>query len=234
MTYEDELNRDGFAMIQHSINATTLTRLQQDLDHAAIDRIAKQRAGKTFGLRNLMRIVPSTRELANSAELRSIVEPILGSGARPVRAIYFDKHREANWKVAWHQDLTIAVKQKVALEGFRAWSTKAGITHVQPPVAMLEQMLTMRVHLDDTDESNGALRVLSATHLYGRLEAQQIEELKQQKKTVTCAVARGGILAMRPLLLHSSLPSINPTHRRVLHFEYAALDLPGGLEWFED
>ena len=122
---------------------------------------------------------------------------------------------------------------KIDVEGFRAWSIKAGITHVQPPVAVLEQMLTVRVHLDDTDEANGALRVLPGTHRYGRLEPDQIQYWKHRQNPVTCSVMRGGVVLMRPLLLHSSLPSLNPTHRRVLHFEYASIDLPAGLEWFE-
>ena len=72
-----------------------------------------------------------------------------------VRGIYFDKRVDANWKVAWHQDLSIAVKAKAKIEGYGPWSVKAGITHVQPPVSVLEQMLTVRLHLDDTDETNG-------------------------------------------------------------------------------
>jgi ectoine hydroxylase-related dioxygenase (phytanoyl-CoA dioxygenase family) len=229
--YSDQIERDGFAVVENVLDPQSLASLTQNLDHAGIDHLGNQRAGKAFGLRNLMRAAPFTRDLANSASLRSLVEPILGHTARIVRAIYFDKHKDANWKVAWHQDLTIAVREKIEVKGFRAWSTKAGITHVQPPDEVLQNMLTLRIHLDDTGESNGALRVLPGTHRFGRLDASQIEYWKQEQNVVTCAVTRGGILAMRPLLLHSSLPSLNPAHRRVLHFEYAAIPLPGGLEW---
>lgn len=233
MNYIHQIEQDGYAVLENSIDSDTLELLEKELQHVEIDHLASQRAGKAFGLRNLMTAAPLTRDLANSPSLRSIVEPVLGVTARVVRAIYFDKHKDANWKVAWHQDLTIAVREQRDVEGFRAWSVKAGITHVQPPVAVLEQMLTLRVHMDDANETNGALRVLPGTHRYGRLEPHQIQHFKQQQELVTCSVARGGILAMRPLLLHSSLPSLNPSHRRVLHFEYASTDLPAGLEWFE-
>lgn len=233
MSYVDNIASNGFAILENVIDDRTLEFLKQQLQRTGIDHLAPQRAGKAFGLRNLLTAVPATRELANTDCLRSIVEPILGGTARVVRAIYFDKHKDANWKVAWHQDLTIAVREKKDVEGFGAWSTKAGIIHVQPPASVLEQMLTLRIHLDDTDEANGALRVLPGTHLHGRIESLQIDRWKQQQKIVTCSLRRGGILAMRPLLLHSSLPSLNPSHRRVLHFEYAGIDLPSGLEWFE-
>ena len=224
---------EGFAIWEDYIDARTVETLLQELEHAGVDRLGSRRAGKAFGLRDLMNVVPFTRTFANSTTLLSLVEPVLGRGARVVRGIYFDKHRDANWKVTWHQDLTIAVSERVEVEGFGAWSTKAGITHVQPPVSILEKMLTLRIHLDDTDESNGALRVLPATHRHGRLDAAQIQYWKQRAEAVTCAVRRGGIVGMRPLLLHSSLPSVNPKHRRVLHFEYASIDLPDGLKWLE-
>jgi ectoine hydroxylase-related dioxygenase (phytanoyl-CoA dioxygenase family) len=233
MTYIDKIERDGFAVLEGLIDSETLDRIEKELQHIEVDHLASQRAGKAFGLRNLMTAVPLTRKLANSESMRSLVNSVLGRGARVVRTIYFDKHKDANWKVAWHQDLTIAVRKKVEVEEFRAWSIKAGITHVQPRVAVLEQMLTLRVHLDDTGEANGALRVLPGTHRYGRLDADQIQYWKQREQLVTCSVKRGGIVMMRPLLLHSSLSSNNPTHRRVLHFEYASIDLPAGLEWFE-
>lgn len=233
MNYLQDIANDGFAVLDGLVDAATIASLRHELERAGIDRIGSQRAGKAFGLRDLMNIVPFTRAFANSAALMSLVEPILGNGARVVRGIYFDKHQDANWKVAWHQDLTIAVREKVDVDGFRAWSLKAGITHVQPPASVLERMLTLRVHLDHTDKTNGALRVLPGSHLYGRLEPNDIEQWKQRREAVTCAVGGGGIVAMRPLLLHSSLPSLHPRHRRVLHFEYAGIDLLGGLEWLE-
>lgn len=234
MSYINQIEQDGYAILENSIDNYTLELLEKEFQNVEIDHRASQRAGKAFGLRNLMTAVPLTRELANSESLRSIVEPLLGSSARVVRTIYFDKHKDANWKVAWHQDLTIAVREKVNVEGFHAWSMKAGITHVQPPVSILEHMLTIRVHLDDTGEANGALRVLPGTHRFGRLEPDQIQHSKQHQQLVVCSVKRGGVVAMRPLLLHSSLPALNPTHRRVLHFEYTSSDLPSGLEWFEE
>ena len=37
---------------------------------------------------------------------------------------------------------------------------------------------------------------------------------------------------MRPLLLHASSIAIVPTHRRVIHLEYASQSLADGLEWY--
>ena len=212
----------------------TISLVVASLANAKLDAGERQRAGKAFAIRNLLNVVPFTRALANSPRCRSIVEPILGREARVVRGIYFDKHKDANWKVAWHQDVTIAVRERFDVDGYGPWSIKAGIVHVQPPASILENMLTLRIHLDQADESNGALRVLPGTHKYGRLDATQIEYWKQQQQPVTCAVKKGGSLLMRPLLLHSSVAAINPGHRRVLHFEYSSMELPEGLTWFEE
>src|SRR6267378_3304180 len=91
---------------------------------------------------NLLNVLPAARALAYSPVMRSLVEPVLGSRARVIRGIYFDKHQEANWKVAWHQDLTIAVRQQMNIDGYSAWSIKAGIHHVQPPISILQNMLS--------------------------------------------------------------------------------------------
>ena len=233
MTYVDDIASHGFAVLENVVNPETISALLREVANARID-LESQRAGKAFGIRNLLNVVPFTRELANNAICRSLIEPILGSTARVVRGIYFDKHKDANWKVAWHQDLTIAVKDRIEADGYGPWSIKAGIHHVQPPDSVLQNMLTLRLHLDHADETNGALRVLPGTHQYGRLDTHQIEYRKQHRRPATCTVNSGGAVMMKPLLLHSSTTAIRPRHRRVLHFEYSSIALPNGLRWFEE
>ena len=185
------------------------------------------------GHRQLMRRVPAISELAVSAKILNLVEMAVGDRAFPARSIYFDKTPEANWLVPWHQDLTIAVNRQADLTGYGPWSTKDGITHVQPPVEILESMVTIRLHLDDCDEANGALRVIPGSHRQGRLSASQIVEMRSQHSEVLCAARAGDALLMRPLLLHSSADALAPSHRRVIHLEYAARHLPEGLHWIE-
>lgn len=232
--YVDGIAKQGFAIVENVIDKEMVSKILQALASTRVEHVESRRAGKAFGIRNLLNVVPLTRDLAHSAACKSFVESILGSSARVVRGIYFDKHRDANWKVAWHQDLTIAVKERIEVDSYGPWSIKAGIHHVQPPVSILENMLTVRLHLDDTDDANGALRVIPGTHQYGRLDANQIDYWKQQQQPSTCVVRSGGALVMRPLLLHSSMAAVNPEHRRVLHFEYSAQDLRSGLRWFEE
>lgn len=172
-------------------------------------------------------------QLCQSPLIRTVAENILGQGAFLVRSILFDKSPGANWKVPWHQDLTIAVREKKDVPGFGPWSVKDGVIHVQPPAWVLERVITLRLHLDDCDESNGALKVLPGSHCQGKLGADQIQALRQQSLAVLCPVSKGGMLLMRPLLLHASSPATHPTHRRVIHLEFAAEPLPVGLDWAE-
>jgi hypothetical protein len=110
--------------------------------------------------------------------VRDLVEPILGSNFLPVRGILFDKIPDANWKVPWHQDVTIAVQEKVEAEGFGPWSIKADVLHVQPPASILEQMLSIRLHLDDCGEENGAFvsfRALTRTAEFPSIKSSRFE-----------------------------------------------------------
>jgi ectoine hydroxylase-related dioxygenase (phytanoyl-CoA dioxygenase family) len=175
--------------------------------------------------------LPIVRELVNSAQIRNLVEPVLGKEAFPVRSLFFDKTPDANWKVAWHQDLSIAVKEQMEVEGFGPWSMKAGVLHVQPPASVLEQMLTVRVHLDDCDLDNGPLQVLACSHGSGRLDAEAIANWRQRGTAIPCTVPSGGVVLMRPLILHASSPATKPKHRRVIHLEFSASPLPTGLKW---
>ena len=177
--------------------------------------------------------MPVIGQVAKSDAVQSIVNDVLGQGAVVVRSLFFDKTPDANWKVAWHQDLTIAVRENIETEGFSTWSMKDGAWHVQPPTVVLGQMLTVRVHLDDSDASNGPLKVIPGSHLSGRLSAQQIADWREDVQEQICCVPRGGVLLMRPLILHASSAAAKPGHRRVVHLEFSAQSLPGGLQWFE-
>ena len=184
------------------------------------------------GRRGLLAL-PAIAELARSARVLELVRPHLPSEPFPVRVIYFDKSPEMNWLVPWHQDLTLALRARAEVPGFGPWSVKDGIPHVQPPIELLQQMLTVRLHLDDADENNGALRVLPGSHRFGRLDAAQIQALRDEHADFLCAASAGDALLMRPLLLHASSRSNSDRHRRILHIEYASFALPSGLEWNE-
>ncbi len=221
-----EIDRDGFTILDRFLSLDLIDRLIQDI--TALNLTPEQ-----AGIRNILELLPSVQQLAESKEIRDLVEPILGNPARVVRGIFFDKQPAANWKVPWHQDVTIAVKDRLDLPDYQPWSLKGGIHHVQPPVAILEQMLTVRIHLDRTDESNGALKVIPGSHYHGKLSGDAIDIWKQTPQ-IHCTCEPGGILLMRPLLLHASSVAIEPSHRRVIHLDYAGCHLAEGLEWYYD
>ncbi len=82
-----------------------------------------------------------------------------------VKSIYFDKPETSNWYVAYHQDLTISVDRKTPLENFGPWTVKHEQFADQPPLDILEHIFTVRIHLDDTDGDNCALKVVPGSHL---------------------------------------------------------------------
>ncbi|HWG17583.1 MAG TPA: phytanoyl-CoA dioxygenase family protein [Acidobacteriaceae bacterium] len=218
------LDLDGFAMIEGVLAAGEVDALIAATDH---DGQTETRRG---GIRNLLD-VPEVQNLASSYKVRSLVEEILGSEARVVRGILFDKTEGANWKVPWHQDVTIAVRDRTDTDGFGPWSIKAGVVHVQPPSSVMERMVSLRFHLDDCPEQNGALRVIVGSHANGKLGELEVQASARNADAVVCAMKRGGLLIMRPLLIHASSASNVPGHRRVIHLDFAAVTLPDGMEW---
>jgi ectoine hydroxylase-related dioxygenase (phytanoyl-CoA dioxygenase family) len=156
---------------------------------------------------------------------------LLSPGLSPVRTILFDKTPEENWPVSWHQDLSVAVVERVPVEGYSAWTVKNGVPHVQPPLPVMEGMVTVRLHLDDTPAENGALRVVPRSHLRGRIPSDEIMTAVGAGQ-VTCECQAGDVLLMKPLLLHASSRSREAGHRRVIHIEYARRQLlSSSLRW---
>jgi ectoine hydroxylase-related dioxygenase (phytanoyl-CoA dioxygenase family) len=214
---------DGFKVIPDVLPAAEVEALRASLSAL----------GVAPGHRNLMQRAPAVAAVASSEKLLNLLKDASGSEAFPVRSIFFDKTPEANWLVPWHQDLSIATKEQIDLPGYGPWSKKDGVPHVQPPIEILESMVTIRLHLDDCNKSNGALRVIPGTHRQGRLSASQIQDIRSRQAEVFCSARAGDALLMRPLLLHSSSEAVTPSHRRVIHLEYACCQLPEGLGWAE-
>lgn len=228
--FSQQIEADGFALVPQLASESEVENLLDALSSAHDESGARRNNAGVYAMRNILQIA-AVRDWAESEKVCAVLAPILGENYFPVRGILFDKTPGANWKVGWHQDLSIAVKQRVDIDGFGPWSEKAGVIHVQPPREILEEMLTIRLHLDECDESNGPLRVLPASHLRGKMTPSEINAFRAQTAPVACNSPRGGALLMRPLLLHASSPATSPRHRRVVHIEFAAHDLPNGLKW---
>lgn len=216
------LESAGFEVHEQCVQPRHVEALRSELDEAVLVNQA--------GRRNLLMESDIVQQF-----IATVMTPMLRSFAAsqlfPVRALFFDKTPTTNWKVAWHQDLSIAVAEKDDVPGFTGWSLKEGVWHVQPPAVVLERMITLRLHLDDCGPDNGPLKVIPGSHREGRLSRERIEWWKTHGEVVECPVPAGGVLLMRPLLLHSSSPAHQPSHRRVLHIEFAAQSLPAGLRW---
>ena len=212
-----EIEADGYALVHRCVSGETIRALETALD------------ADQHGIRNLLsnQIV---RAIAGSDEVRRPVASVLGQECFAVRGIFFNKNPKANWKVTWHQDCVIAVREKLDIEGWGPWSSKAGVIHVRPALAVLQQMLAIRIHLDDCGEENGPLRVIPGSHRGGILSYPEIQN-RSKESAVACVVLHGDVILMRPLVLHSSPPATSSSNRRVVHLEFAATELPHGATW---
>jgi ectoine hydroxylase-related dioxygenase (phytanoyl-CoA dioxygenase family) len=228
--YATRFRRDGYSLHGNVISGCEAEALRRAI--ASIPNGEEvRRKRNVYGMRNLLQICPAVRTLAADRRVRQFVTPVLGDDAFAVRAIFFDKAAGANWSLFWHQDNVIAVAERVDLPGYVGWSQKAGVWQVQPPAEVLANMLAIRVHLDNCGINNGPLRVLPGSHRFGWLDDQQVDDWKSRVAEVVCTVGCGGVVTMCPLTLHASARSESAGHRRVIHIEYAAAELPGGLDW---
>lgn len=169
--------------------------------------------------------------LAHDGCVGAVAASILGASAKPVRAILFNKSPEANWSLAWHQDRTICVRERCEVPGFGPWTVKSGLIHVAPPFDVLTRMVTLRAHLDDVPTTNAPLLISPGSHLDGRVAVDDIEKVVALRGTAACVAEAGDLWLYATPILHASDKAAIPANRRVLQVDYAAEELPGGLEW---
>jgi ectoine hydroxylase-related dioxygenase (phytanoyl-CoA dioxygenase family) len=217
------LSERGFATIPCVFTAHEISTL---LGQISAQSLMRSRAGFRHALRN-----GAVAAFARQTRLAALAANILGSAAVPYRATIFDKSPTSNWLVVWHQDTALPILERRDVAGWGPWSMKDSITYAHAPAAALERVVALRVHLDDSAADNGPLRVLPGTHAQGVLDDGAIHRLASEVEPVDCLVPLGGVIAMKPLIVHASSKSRSSQPRRVLHIEYApSLELPDGLQ----
>ena len=214
MKWDQAIADAGFAILPALFSRQYLDQLLQEILELAPRR-------SRAGIRHALSLSP-VAAAAKHPQMIELAREVLGPYAFPFRATLFDKSPAANWLVVWHQDTALPLRKRVELPGWGPWSIKDGIDYARAPSAALSQVLALRVSCDDSTMENGPLRILPRTHTLGVLSDDAIHDLTSQIAPVDCTVAKGGVVAMRPLVIHASSKSQTEMPRRVLHIEYAA------------
>ncbi len=214
MRWDKVIGIAGFAIVPALFSHEYLDQFLQEIDESAPRR-------SRAGIRHVLSLSPVTA-VAREPQMIELAREVLGSEAFPFRATLFDKSPAANWLMAWHQDTALPLRRRIELPGWGPWSVKGGIDYAHAPSTALSQVLALRVSCDDSTLVNGPLRVLPCTHTLGVLSDDTLHDLSTRIAPVDCVVPKGGVVAMRPLLVHASSKSQTEMPRRVLHIEYAA------------
>jgi ectoine hydroxylase-related dioxygenase (phytanoyl-CoA dioxygenase family) len=148
-----------------------------------INRLAPRRS--RAGVRHALSLSP-VAELARHQVLMELAAEVLGADVFPYRATLFDKSPEANWLVVWHQDTALPLRSRRETPGWGPWSVKDGIDYAHAPASALNQVLALRVSIDNSTGENGPLRVLPRTHTLGVLSDDTLHELSTQISPVDC------------------------------------------------
>ena len=217
----EELAEKGYAVVPAVIDIDEVDR---------IGRFVMDMIAATAGTRRLIEL-PWCRDVADCLTRNPRVCDSLPADSLAIQCTLFIKSTENNWLVSLHQDLSVPVAERVDGALYSGWSEKERQLFVQPPVSFLERMLAIRVHLDDCDERNGALRVVPSSHTMGRLDSSAALRVRSDRGEAHISVPRGGAMLMRPLLLHASSKILANNPRRVLHFVFAPAIPPDGLRW---
>jgi len=228
---KQELLDNGFTTVDNLYSTEEVKMILAEINKADTKSDTFRKFTDLFAIRQFLKEIPATNALIFTDSLKALIKHLGGQDYFVVKSIYFDKPETSNWYVSYHQDLTISVDKRLHLNDFGPWTIKQNQFAVQPPLDILENIVTIRIHLDDTDEKNGALRVIPKSHLKKIYRPDKIDWTTEIEST--CNVKAGGLMIMKPLILHSSGRTTNNRKRRVIHIEFSNKELPTGLSWAE-
>jgi ectoine hydroxylase-related dioxygenase (phytanoyl-CoA dioxygenase family) len=234
MNYSEEINSKGFAIIDAIYSDNEIEKIITEIEKVTQnpnDNSTFRKSDDLFAIRQFHKEIPNTLPYVFNQNLTEIIKNNFGENYFITKSIYFDKPEKSNWFVSYHQDLTISVDKKTEIENFENWTVKQNQYAVQPPKEILENIFTIRIHLDKTTKENGALKVLNKSHQKGICRVENIK-IEEEIETI-CEVEKGGIMIMKPLLFHASNKTTNNERRRVIHIEFSNHVLPSELEWSE-
>lgn len=230
-THKNSIQKNGFTVINNIFSDEEIEEIIKVIQHTDTSKETFRKSDDLFAIRQFLKEIPEVNGLIFNENIKTIIKKIFGEKYFVVKSIYFDKPEKSNWYVAYHQDLTISVDKKLEMENFGPWTTKQNQFAVQPPLNVLENIYTIRIHLDNTDGHNGALKVVPKSHGKGIYRPETIDWNIETEEI--CNVEKGGIMIMKPLLLHGSNRTTNGKKRRVIHIEFSDLELPEELNWSE-
>jgi ectoine hydroxylase-related dioxygenase (phytanoyl-CoA dioxygenase family) len=231
MKHLNELSDNGFVIINDIYSFTEVEKILSVIENTNSDNETFRKKNDLFAIRQFLKEVPNISNLVLNDKLISILEKLFEGKYFVVKSIYFDKPPSSNWYVSYHQDLTISVDKKIEIDGFGFWTIKHNQFSVQPTLNILQNIVTVRIHLDDTTASNGALKVVTKSHVKGIYRPETIDWTIEKEEV--CNVKKGGIMLIKPLLLHSSGRTTDNLQRRVIHIEFSNIELPQELNWSE-
>ena len=226
-----ELEENGFSVLADLYSDKEISGILACIENAEQNGNSFMKTKDLFAIRQLIKNVPELTDLLLNEKLTELISELSESEYFLTKAIYFDKPSESNWFVAYHQDLSISVDQKAELENYTNWTFKKGQYGVQPPIKILEDTITIRIHLDETDRNNGALKVIPKSHLKGIVRSDS-KDWNLENEFI-CEVEKGGVMLMKPLTLHASNRTTNGKKRRVIHLEFNKHNLTEPLAWLE-
>jgi len=229
--HKTELEEHGYSVITNVYSDQEILQIVECIENTSSHNDEVMKTKDVFAIRQLLKYIPELRKILYNQNLIALLADLSQSEYFLTKAIYFDKPSTSNWFVAYHQDLSISVDNKVDVKNYTNWTFKKGQYGVQPPLKILEDTITIRIHLDKTDKHNGALKVIPKSHLDGIVRVDS--KNWNLKNEFVCEVEKGGVMLMKPLTLHASDRTTNGKQRRVIHLEFNKHQLSKPLQWLE-
>lgn len=224
----EKLYHEGFCTIPHVYTPKEVRRMKKLIYDYCRDNGYPKR---DMRVGTLLKRIPELKKVIFNANLLKILNAI-DPRLFLIRSVFTERVVPGDWDSFWHQDMFINATEKVDDKAFTGWEKKTDGYVAVAPEHYLHNAVTVRIHLDDAEESNGAMKVIPGSHQRKLLD-EEMALLTRNSAAVICDMKACGIQIMKPLLVHATSRGISPKARRVIHLEFNMRDLPEGTDWAE-
>jgi len=221
----EDLQQKGFALANGIYSAA---ETQQILE--LLKQNLKLNEIKETGLPLLFKYVPTIKNLLFNEKFNNLIDTITQEKVQLVNAIFYAQSPQTNFYTKPHQTITITVKKRQPVQGFSGWSTREGITTVMSPAHILQNMFSVRICLNHTNQQNGGLQVIPGSHKK-ILTIQERNFLIDNTLPINIDAQQGDCQILKPLILKAYHNKKSHQNTPVIQLDFCSKALPAPLSW---
>ncbi len=218
-----QLYSNGSVVLNHVYTKREINRCSKMLYNFRKQKVDDGEA--LFEIESVLSILPDLNPFLINLNLKKVIES-LGRDYSLMRSTFYDNRISKPESIVWQQRNRISLREKTETKGYSDWKSEDGGFSAVLPDQILQDLVVVRIHIDDSDENNGGLKIFKGSHSQ-ILDEAAIKVISENGLPSNCEILSGGIQIIKPLLLQSEFERKTSKKNRIVELVFSSIDFPG-------